>query len=57
MLREDLIKRYRLVFVFADTYLFWAGMALLFLVAAAAVKMRNRRKLKAMEEDESAQTP
>jgi hypothetical protein len=57
MLREDLIKRYRLVFVFADTYLFWAGTALLFLVAVAAVKMRNRRKLKAMEEDESAQNP
>jgi hypothetical protein len=32
-------------------------MALMFLVAVAVVKMQNRRKLKAMEEDESAQNP
>jgi hypothetical protein len=57
MIREDLIQRYRLVFLFADTYLFWVCTALMFLVAVAVVKIRNRRKMREMEENEGGQTP
>lgn len=54
MIHEDMIDRYRLVFLFADTYLFWIGTALLFVAGVAAVRIRNRRRLKEMEKDEGA---
>ncbi|OGS36947.1 MAG: hypothetical protein A2293_01860 [Elusimicrobia bacterium RIFOXYB2_FULL_49_7] len=53
MFREDLIKRYHLVFLFADTYLFWTVGVVLFLIAVIAVKRRNRKTLRKMEADET----
>jgi hypothetical protein len=52
--REDLVKRYSLVFLISDTALYWLPVTFLFIAAFIAVTVRNRRKRRQMEEEERA---
>jgi hypothetical protein len=49
MTRARLIRRFRLLFFVADTYLFWVLGAFLFIAAYMVTKKRNRRKAELME--------
>jgi hypothetical protein len=51
--RKDLTSRFSMMFMFADTYAFWAGIALLFLVAGGVSIVRKRKKLAHMEAEEN----
>lgn len=53
--REDLVKRYSLVFLISDTAIYWLPVTFLFIVAFIAVTVRNRRKRRRMEEEELAE--
>ncbi|MBD3319460.1 MAG: hypothetical protein GF350_00015 [Chitinivibrionales bacterium] len=54
--REDLHKRYSLLFVFADTYLVWFGIIVLFIIAVFVTRFRNRKKLESITESENYET-
>jgi hypothetical protein len=53
--RKDISSRYQLAFVFADYYVFWVAIALLFLVAAGVAIVRKQKKLAQMARDEKAE--
>jgi hypothetical protein len=50
--RKDISSRFQLAFVFADYYVFWVAIALLFLVAAGVAIVRKQKKLAQMARDE-----
>jgi hypothetical protein len=52
LVRNYMAGRYRGVFFFSDTWLFWLVGALLLVVAFIAVKIRNDKRRKLMEESE-----
>jgi hypothetical protein len=52
MVRNYIVDRYRFIFFFSDTYLFWTAGALLVVAGFIAVKIRNRKRKKQMEEEE-----
>jgi len=52
LLRKEMARRYRLLFFFADSSLFWIGVAALAVIAFVATVMRNRRKRARMEREE-----
>ncbi len=52
LVRNYIVERYRGVFFFSDTYLFWLIGALLLIVAFIAVKIRNDKRKKIMEESD-----
>jgi hypothetical protein len=47
-----IVDRYRFIFFFSDTYLFWLLGALLVVAGFIAVKISNKRRKKQMEEEE-----
>jgi hypothetical protein len=49
------VERYRGVFFFSDAYLFWFLGALLAILAFIAVKIRNDKRKRLMEEQECAE--
>jgi hypothetical protein len=50
--RKDISSRFQLAFVFADYYVFWVAIALLFLVAAGVAIVRKQKKLAQMAREE-----
>ncbi|MBD3391263.1 MAG: hypothetical protein GF418_04330 [Chitinivibrionales bacterium] len=56
MIRSYLIRKFRLVFFFADTYLLWLGIVLLFAVGYTVTAIRNRRRAAAMADEEERET-
>jgi len=54
MVKGHIIDRYRFIFFFSDTYLFWMLGAFLVVAGFIAVKIRNNRRKKQMEEEELA---
>jgi hypothetical protein len=60
--RKDISSRFQLAFVFADYYVFWVAIALLFLVAAGVAIVRKQKKLAQMaleekEDGDAEQSP
>jgi hypothetical protein len=52
LVRNYIVERYRGVFLFSDTWLFWLLGALLLVAGFISVKIRNDRKKRLMEEQE-----
>ncbi|MBN2187840.1 MAG: hypothetical protein JW699_00190 [Chitinispirillaceae bacterium] len=52
MVRNYIVDRYRFVFFFSDSWLFWAAGALLAVAGFIAVKVRNKKRERQMEEEE-----
>jgi hypothetical protein len=52
MVRNHIIDRYRFVFFFSDTWLFWTAGAVLVVAGYVAIRLRNRRRKKQLEEEE-----
>jgi hypothetical protein len=52
MVRNYIVDRYRFIFFFSDTYLFWLLGALLVVAGFVAVKISNRKRENLMEEEE-----
>lgn len=48
--RDDVQNRFKFALWFADTYMIWIGILVLFFTGYVATKIRNRRKAKLMEE-------
>ena len=55
LVRNYIVERYRGVFFFSDAYLFWFLGALLAILAFIAVKIRNDKRKRLMEEQECAE--
>jgi len=55
LVRNYIVERYRGVFFFSDAYLFWFLGALLAILAFIAVKIRNDKRKRLMEEQERAE--
>jgi hypothetical protein len=53
MARAHLVREFRLAFFFADTYLMWLGILVLFVAGYVATVIRNRRRARAMAQEES----
>jgi hypothetical protein len=54
MVHNYIIERYRFLFFFSDTYLFWMLGAFLVIAGFIAVRIRIRKREKQMEEEENA---
>jgi len=54
LVHNYIVERYRFLFFFSDTYLFWLLGAFLLIAGFIAVKIRNRKREKLMEEEEKA---
>jgi hypothetical protein len=52
MVEKYIASKYRFVFFVTDSYLWWALIALLFIVGFIATTIRNRKRAAAMEEEE-----
>ena len=56
MLMKYLTSRYQFVFIFADTYAYWVAIVALFIVGFIMTGARNRKRAKAMEEEEKRES-
>jgi hypothetical protein len=56
MLMKYLTSRYQFVFIFADTYAYWVAIVALFIVGFIVTGARNRKRAKAMEEEEKRES-
>ena len=56
MLMKYLTSKYQFVFVFADTYAYWVAIVALFIVGFIVTGARNRKRAKAMEEEEKRES-
>ena len=54
LVHNYIIERYRFLFFFSDTYLFWMLGAFLVVAGFIAVRIRIRKREKQMEEEEKA---
>jgi hypothetical protein len=52
MVRNYIVDRYRFIFFFSDSWLFWTAGALLAVAGFIAVKVRNNKRKRQMEEEE-----
>ncbi len=52
--RSRLVKDYRFVFLLADTYLIWIAIAVLFIAAVVAARIRNARRMESEPLSEAA---
>jgi hypothetical protein len=50
---NDLIKRYKLIFIFSDFSLLWVGIFVLAILAFVMTQRRNQKRLQKMEKEES----
>jgi len=53
LLRQHLISRYHLIFLFSDYYALWILIALLFIVASVFVFIRKKKKLMQLEKEDN----
>jgi hypothetical protein len=52
LVQNYIVERYRFLFFFSDTYLFWMAGAFLVVAGFIAVKIRNNKRKRQMEEEE-----
>jgi Peptidase MA superfamily len=56
MLQKYLTSRYQFVFIFADTYAYWAAIVVLFIIGFIVTGARNRKRAEAMEKEEQRES-